>query len=525
MDPQSIGGVAEFALLDDLAPAGRIVAGRLDGLPSDGLDGLRDHLAGGGSLLIAPEPGDAVAAELAGAAVAREHPAAEWFVTLEACPEAIRLDRETPVSSTLRTLTPVADAVSVAATTNIAMRHRPVITVRAVGAGRVVASGIADLERLVAHPTLGRFVGRLMRQGVPEASREIGVAIVGYGPYGGMGYAHGLACAETDGLRLVASADTVPKRLAAAAVDFPDIRTYADATSLVHDDAVEAVIVATPPSSHAAIALDLLRAGRHVVLEKPMCLTVAEADQLIGEADRANRALTVHQSRRWDRDFLALEAVVSARRIGEVFNIETFVGGFDHPCRLWHSDELISGGAIFDWGSHHVDWILRLYGSPPARVLASAHKRAWHDVTNADQVTVWMQWPDGREATFRQSDLSAIRRPKFYVQGTAGTIEGTYRPLVTEAIEPGRGYTEHHEHHAEAPVTLRIARYDGPGQLSEALVPPALGAGWAFHRNLADHLLLGEPLAVPPSESRAVVAVLEAAHRSAAAGGALVDLG
>ena len=127
--------------------------------------------------------------------------------------------------------------------------------------------------------------------------------------------------------------------------------------------------------------------------------------------------------------------------------------------------------------------------------------------------------------TFRQSDLAAIRRPKFYVQGTAGTIEGRYRPLVTETVVPGRGYSEHRDHHAEAPVTLHIARYDGPGRLIEESVPPAAGAGWAFHRNLADHLLLGEPLAVPPSQSRDVVAVLEAAHRSAAAGGILVELG
>ncbi len=48
---------------------------------------------------------------------------------------------------------------------------------------------------------------------------------------------------------------------------------------------------------------------------------------------------------------------------------------------------------------------MALYGSRPTRVLASAHKRVWHDVTNADQVTIWMQWIDGREATFRQSDL------------------------------------------------------------------------------------------------------------------------
>jgi predicted dehydrogenase len=525
MTQRSTGIIAGHESMHAQAPDARVVGGRLDGLPSGVLDDLRRHVTGGGSLLIAPEPDDAVAAELAGVAVAGAHPAAEWFVTLMPVPEAARLDREVPLSATLRTFTPLTEEVRVAATAGIAMRDRPVITVRSVGAGRVVASGIADLERVIAHPTVGRFVGRLLRRDPPDARGEIGVAIVGYGPYGGMGFTHGLACAETDGLRLVAVVDTAPERLVAAAADFPEMRVYPDATSLVGDAGVELVIVATPPASHASLALELLRAGRHVVLEKPMCLTTADADRLIAEAERLDRTLTVHQSRRWDRDFLALREIVSGGRIGEVFNVETFVGGFDHPCRLWHSDELVSGGAIFDWGSHHVDWVLRLYGSPPARVIASAHARVWHDVTNADQVTVWMRWADGREATFRQSELAAIRRPKFYVQGTAGTIEGHYRPLVSETVEPGRGYAEHAEHHAEAPVALRVARYDGPGRLVEEVVPPTAGAGWAFHRNLADHLLLGEPLAVPPEESRDVVAVLEAAHRSAAAGGIPIDLG
>ncbi|MCU0506348.1 MAG: Gfo/Idh/MocA family oxidoreductase [Chloroflexi bacterium] len=503
----------------------RIAPGRLDAVPDAGIAEIERFVAGGGSLLLAPEPGDAVAARLAGVTVAGALPEAEWVVTLGHVPAAARLDAEAAVVSPLRLMEPSADDAEVAATISVALRGHPALTVHTSGAGRVVASAIADLDRLVLDPVLGRLVARLLRTDLPAETREVGVGIVGYGPYGGMGYAHGLACAETDGLRLVAAADTVPERLAAAVLDFPQVRRYADVAGIAGDEDVELAVVATPPSSHAELALALLRAGRHVVLEKPMCLTVAEADHVMAEAERYGRAITVYQSRRWDRDFLALREAVASGAIGDVFAIETFVGGFAHPCRLWHSDEAISGGAVYDWGSHHVDWILRLYGGPPTRVTAVAHKRAWLDVTNADQVTVWMRWADGREATFRQSDLAAIRRPKFYVQGTRGTIEGHHRPLMTETIERGRGYVDHEAHHAEAPVALRLVRYDGPGRLVEMTVPPAPApSGWPFHRSLADHLLLGEPLAVPPAESRGVVAVLEAATRSIAAGGLPVEV-
>ena len=80
-------------------------------------------------------------------------------------------------------------------------------------------------------------------------------------------------------------------------------------------------------------------------------------------------------------------------------------------------------------------------------------------------------------------------------------------------------------HHAEAPVELTIATYEGPMGLRESVVGPAPHPGWGFHRNLADHLLLGEPLAVRPEQSRDVVAVLEAGHRSGANGGELIELG
>jgi hypothetical protein len=110
------------------------------------------------------------------------------------------------------------------------------------------------------------------------------------------------------------------------------------------------------------------------------------------------------------------------------------------------------------------------------------------------------------------------------VQGTAGTIEGHYRPLRFESLEPGRGYAQRAAHHAEAPVELRLVRYESGYGLVEQVLPPAPHPGWGFHRNLADHLLLGEPLAVPPRQSRAVVAVLEAAQRAGANGSAMVEL-
>ena len=503
-----------------------LVSGRLDAAR---VDELEHHAEAGGSVLLAIEPGDDTAAAFAGVSVASDLPGGEWFVTLadhQACAGAAsRLDGEVSITSPLRTLQPIDGGIDIAATTSVHFVHHPTIAVRRLGAGRIVTTGIADLDALRRHPTLARFVARLLRPPTPTRTTDLGVGVVGYGPFGAMGYLHGLAATETPGLALVAAADSVGERLVAARDDFPALVAHDSADALAADPAVDIAIIATPPVLHAELALQLLRAGKHVVIEKPMCLRRDDADAVIATAAEHDRVVTVHQSRRWDRDWLALRQLIDHGEIGDVFNIETFVGGFEHPCRAWHSEESISGGAIYDWGSHHVDWILQLYGSPPSRLLCSAHTRVWNDTTNADQLSLWMQWPDGREATFRQSDVCAIRRPKFHVEGTQGTIEGHYRTLVSDRVVPGRGHVSEISHHAEAAVDLTVATYDGTFGVRESTVAPAPSPGWGFHRNLVDHLVFGEPLAVRPEASRDVVAVLEAGHRSGAGGGELIELG
>lgn len=454
-------------------------------------------------------------------------PGGEVFATVAArTPATARITGEFPVAGTFRWLEPVAD-VATLLTSSIRFAHRPALVQRRLGEGRVVTCGFgADA---VVHGSSGN--GELLRvlrrlvDGAAAADRaDLGVGVVGYGPYGGMGSLHGTAAADTDGLALVAVVDPADERRKAAGEEFPGVAVHEGLDSMLDDDAVDIVVVATPPNSHADIALACLRAGKHVAVEKPLCITTEEADLLLRTAAEGDRMLTVHQNRRWDADFRALRRAVDTGLLGEVFNVETFVGGFEHPCRAWHSELSVSGGAIYDWGSHHLDWILLLLGGEPATVTTTRHKRVWHDITNDDQVRVRLAWDDGREAEFLQSDIAGVRRPKLYVQGTEGTIAGHYRPVVTETVEHVHGYRRHESHHAEAPVELTLARYEQGYGLTQTTLPPLPAEPWPFHRNVADHLHLGEALEVDPADVRRVIGVLEAAQRSGDEGGRTIDL-
>src|SRR4030095_7247791 len=475
-----------------------IVDGPQPARPLAFLGAVRSAVERGAALVAigaAPAERDGFWADLLGVIAGPEPPPGEYYARVTEAHSHIsaRVPREFAVVDGFVPLIPLADG-KVIVDVSVALHDLAAVVESSRGAGRVVACGLGNSDTALRTPEIAQLLARALRPDLHCCGRNIGVGIVGYGPLGGMGYHHGLGVTRTEGIELVAVVDPNVERRKAAETDFPGVRAYASVSDLVTAEAVEVALVATPPAHHVTLTLALLRAGKHVACEKPLCLTVAEADQIIATAAASRRMLTVQQNRRCDPDFVALRRAVDAGLLGQIFNVETFVGGYAHPCRTWHSDTAVSGGAGYDWGSHHVDWVLQLLGGVPRLVQAHGHKRVWHDVTNHDQIRVRMTWADGREAEFLQSDIAAVRRPKFYVQGTAGTLVGTYRTVTLEAIEPGRGYVATQAHHAEAPAELMLARYESGYGISETRLPPALGQPYAVHRKLPHRLTLGAPL-------------------------------
>jgi scyllo-inositol 2-dehydrogenase (NADP+) len=392
-----------------------------------------------------------------------------------------------------------------------------------VGAGTAIVMPLGQERAAWEQPALVQFALRatLAAGGQVEAARPVHVAMIGYGA---IGQAHGTAISQVPELHYALVCDRLPTRLAEAQRVFPLVRTCADMADVATDPDIDAVIISTPPNSHAAIARQFLEAGKHVILEKPFCLTRAEADELIALAEHQQRALTVYQCRRWDPDFLAIQETIASGAIGEIFHLEAFIGGFDHPCHYWHSDAEISGGAIFDWGSHYLDWILQLVPDPVTQVRGTEHKRVWHDVTNADQTTVHLRFAGGQEATLVQSDIAAALKPKWYILGTRGAIVAEWRHTTVQTRAWSGDLEEAHLAPSEALPIVTVHERAANGTISArtlALPPPP---PFAFHRNFADHLHLGMPLAVSPASARRNVIVMEAARHSAANEGAIQNI-
>jgi len=387
--------------------------------------------------------------------------------------------------------------------------------------GRVFCTTLGSAPETREHPVYQQMVARAIRFAAAGEieERTTRVAMIGYGA---IGFEHGTAISNVPGLEYTFVCDRSEERLALARQAFPSVQTCTDLTQIAEDPNIDLVIVSTPPNTHAAITMQMLHAGKHVVSEKPFCLTTVEADEMIQLASERNLALTVYQCRRWDPDYLAIQQVLKCDTVGPVFHMETFIGGYAHPCDYWHSHEPVSGGVFYDWGSHYIDWILQLIPDQVVSVRGVEHKRVWHDVTNADQSSVYLRFANGQEAEFTHSDIAAAMKPKWYILGERGAIVGHWRQETIKTRRWSGDLIEQRLAASESLPDLRVFTRERDGLIHEQQLTLPAAPLYAFHRNLANHLHSGEPLAIPPEESRRNIAVMEAAKRSAERGGEMV---
>jgi predicted dehydrogenase len=503
-------------LPDELAPYDVIVTFSRQ-YPESTLANLTGFVRNGGGWLMLVDLADYILPEIFGVQPEPAGPTAELRVLFENAehPLAARLPDAIYLDGRYQGLKKTHDDTQTVLYADWHYTHSAVLTYRRAGEGRVACTSLQAYADAKLQPILYRVLRQLA--GKPITDSSIGIGILGYAP--SVGRLHGLGAEKTTGLSLRAICDLNPDRINQARKDFPESKTYAAADELAEDPNVDLVIVATPPNTHERLCLQMMSAGKHVVSEKPLALNPKETDTLMETAAKHGVHLSCHQNRRWDPDYLAIKQSLSEGLIGDCFYMETFVGRFHHPCGYWHSHAPVSGGTAYDWGAHYLDWIVSLMPEAVEAVMGTRHKRVWHDVTNADQERIQIRFAGGKEAEFIHSDIAAARKPKWYLLGTAGAIVGHWREVTSYQIDPLLYFEQHDIPATEMIPDLTVFHRHQTGQVIN--IKPAIPdrEHYRFHANLADHLLLGEPIGAPLEDSVKVVAILEAAARSMANGG------
>ena len=317
----------------------------------------------------------------------------------------------------------------------------------------------------------------------------IRVGLAGYGLGGGVFHAPLIRACERMRLSAVLTSRDVPERVAT-------VRELIEASDLV--------VVATPNTTHFAIAAAALNAGRHVVVDKPFTVTLEEADELIALAAERERMLTVFHNRRWDGDFLTVRKIVP--ELGHIALSEAHWDRFrPHITNGWRKVPQPGGGLLSDLAPHMIDQALMLFGMPHA---ISADLVAQREEALVDDFFDLTLHYGPRRVCLRSSSLVAEPRPRFSIHGGGGSFVKFGLDPQEAQLKTGMAPPD-----ADFGVDLRNGVFTRPDGTAGP-VPTQRGNYLAFYEAVARAMLDGGAPPVSAEEARAGLLLIDLARRA-----------
>ncbi|MFQ5857904.1 MAG: Gfo/Idh/MocA family protein, partial [Anaerolineae bacterium] len=272
----------------------------------------------------------------------------------------------------------------------------------------------------------------------------IRVGLIGCGNIGVGG--HAPAYARIPEARLIAVCDKVPERAKAVAAE-AGVEPFQDYRSLLARDDIDMVDLCVPTDQHARLAIDALRAGKHVLCEKPMACTLAEADAMIEAARQTGRKLMIGHVRRFDHRYAAIKAAIDAGDVGRPVYIrraERQWLPFSADAWYWHPG---AGGVILDIGVHIADLFRWYFAQNPISVYAIGRqvRETARKADSFDHALITYHFPGGAVGL---AEASWAYPPKFGsglyasldVVGTGGKVQYSDRdsnPMLVFDAESG----------------------------------------------------------------------------------------
>ena len=336
-------------------------------------------------------------------------------------------------------------------------------------------------------------------------ANPVRVGLIGYG-YAGKTF-HAPLIQATPGLTLSAVASSDAARVHR---DLAHVDVMAQATQLIASTDIDLVIIASPNATHASLASAALRAGKHVVVDKPFTLDVTEARALVTQAEQAGRLLSVFHNRRWDSDFLAVKQAIEDGAVGTVRHFESHFDRYRPTVRArWREQAVPGAGIWYDLGPHLIDQALQLFGLPQRVIARLAIQRSGGEV--ADWAHVLLDY-GSTQVILHASMLVAGGSRRFIVHGDRGSLlkacADRQESQLLAGMTPGApGW-------GEDPDQLIV--FDGEKAAQRIGVPA--GDYRRYYAGMRDAIAGRAPNPVLPIQALAVMAVLEAAIDSDRAG-------
>jgi len=224
---------------------------------------------------------------------------------------------------------------------------------------------------------------------------------------------------EIDGAKVTKVSDVRPGRREFVAKRYPGIETCADAHDILKDGSVDAVVIATPPDTHCALALKALDQGKHVLVEKPLATSTRDAESIVELAARKSKTLLVGHLFLYAPPVLQIRSLLEQDHLGTVFCISSVRSNLGPP-----NTQI---DALWDLAPHDISMILHFMGEVPNQV--TAHGAAFTNTRFAETVFVTLRFPDGRMAHVHVSWLTPAKTRVMQ-------LIGSQRVLVYDDMQP-----------------------------------------------------------------------------------------
>jgi len=360
-----------------------------------------------------------------------------------------------------------------------------------------------------------------------STSTPIRTAVLGYGLAGSV--FHCPFVVAVPGLELAAIVTRTPSRAQKAAQAYPGVRILSTPQEAFADPAIDLIVVATPNDSHVELATSALLAGKHLVVDKPLAPTSAEANRLIDLAARQGRVLAPFHNRRFDGDFLTLKKLIADNTLGRVTQVISHYDRYRPIQRpnTWKEEGGLASGIHFDLGPHLLDQALALFGSPSHITASVRADRDQSEIVDAfDIVLDYTVAGRGLRYECHATMLAAEPSPRFLVHGTHASytkfgldpqehalLNGARPPRLTAVPTPGQPVWLAEPQSAWGVLTTALERAE-PVKLERSDYPTVPGDYRLFYTSVRDAIHGDAALAVPAAAGARTVRLIELAFQS-----------
>jgi predicted dehydrogenase len=344
----------------------------------------------------------------------------------------------------------------------------------------------------------------------------IRVAVIGYGLAGRV--FHAPLIAGVPGLKLACICSSKPEVVLA---DWPDVRVVPTPEAAFADPDIDLVVIATSNTSHHPLARAALLAGKHVVVDKPCTVTLAETEDLLAVAAQQQRVLTVYQNRRFDGDFLLLQQVLAGGQLGRITHFESHFDRFRHVVPgKWREQDIPGSDLWLDLGAHLVDQALQLFGVPDDLSLDVARQR--ENTQTNDYFHAQLRYESvhpGLRVVLHASSCVTTSGPRFAVHGTGGSFTKFGLDPQEDALKAGgRPQLELLGNWGFDRLPGQLTRHLDGEEVGET-TPDVAGNYLLYYAGLRDYLSGATGSApVTPRQVFQVMAMLGRGEQSAASG-------